>query len=231
MSLRTLESRLARSRAVLMEACRRESSVRCCVRISRCRLRLVDLSALGCDSESSRRASWVRSCARCYAVDISIDLGGVVGMAAILHHTFSSISFNCASVRCSSSLAVAGRSVLEAYWAYVWKSDSVCIRNSVYAAQLLLLSPDLCFLRSRLLAHLCPRRLICCHGLSIPRFRVPFQGELFRCIGWRGRHVRRKIHVNAQSTSTPETSTFGTRARDHVNANYSVVLDQRVALT
>lgn len=62
MSLRTLERRFARSRAVAIWAFWRESSVRCWVRISRWRARLVDFRAEGVDSESRVRAScWRRA--------------------------------------------------------------------------------------------------------------------------------------------------------------------------
>lgn len=60
MSRRTLERRFARSRAVEIWDFRRESSVRCWVRISRWRDRLVDLRAEGAGSESRRRESWVK---------------------------------------------------------------------------------------------------------------------------------------------------------------------------
>lgn len=65
MSERTLERRLARSRAVERVFRRRRSSVRCWVRISRWRERLVDLRAEGVGSESRRREMEVRSWVRC----------------------------------------------------------------------------------------------------------------------------------------------------------------------
>ena len=64
MSLRTLERRFARSRAVEIWDFRRENSLRCVVRISRWRARLVDLRAEGVGSLSRFRESWVRRAAR-----------------------------------------------------------------------------------------------------------------------------------------------------------------------
>jgi hypothetical protein len=64
MSLRTLERRFARSRAVEIWDFRRENSLRCVVRISRWRARLVDLRAEGVGSLSRCRDSWVRRVAR-----------------------------------------------------------------------------------------------------------------------------------------------------------------------
>lgn len=58
MSDRTFERRFARSRAVEICDFRRESSARCCWRISRCRERLVDLRAEVVDSLSRMRESW-----------------------------------------------------------------------------------------------------------------------------------------------------------------------------
>jgi hypothetical protein len=58
MSERTLERRFARSRAVDICDFKRESSVRCCERISRWRARLVDLRAEVVGSESRMRDSW-----------------------------------------------------------------------------------------------------------------------------------------------------------------------------
>jgi hypothetical protein len=65
MSLRTLERRFARSRAVEIWDFRRENSLRWVVRISRWRARLVDLRAEGVGSLSRCRESWVRRLARC----------------------------------------------------------------------------------------------------------------------------------------------------------------------
>ena len=58
MSERTLERRFARSRALEICAFKRDSSVRCCERISRWRARLVDLRAEVVGSESRMRDSW-----------------------------------------------------------------------------------------------------------------------------------------------------------------------------
>ena len=41
--------------------------------------------------------------------------------------TFSSISWSCDSVRCSSSVALVGMFAVEAYCEYVWKRVSVCV--------------------------------------------------------------------------------------------------------
>lgn len=58
MSLRTLESRFARSRVLEIWDFRRRSSVPCCSKISRCRARLVDFRADALASLSRRRVSW-----------------------------------------------------------------------------------------------------------------------------------------------------------------------------
>jgi hypothetical protein len=57
MSDRTFESRFARSRAVEICDFSRDSSARCCCRISRCLARLVDLRAEVVGSESRMRDS------------------------------------------------------------------------------------------------------------------------------------------------------------------------------
>lgn len=73
MSLRTLESRFARSRVVEIWDRRRESSVRCWERISRCRDRLVDFKAEALLSLSRSRVSWARRAER-WVVRISVYL-------------------------------------------------------------------------------------------------------------------------------------------------------------
>lgn len=60
MSVRTLERRFARSRAVLIVDLSRESSVRCCCKISLCRERFVDFRAEVVGSESRMRERWER---------------------------------------------------------------------------------------------------------------------------------------------------------------------------
>lgn len=102
---------------------RRESSVRCWERISRWRERLVDLRADGVGSESRRRESCWRSCARwdiCFSKGVLCGRGGGIGRC-----TFSRISLSCSSVRCSSSLGLGSMSFFEANCAYVWKRVSV----------------------------------------------------------------------------------------------------------
>jgi hypothetical protein len=121
MSERTLERRFARSRAVEICDFKRESSVRCCERISRCRARLVDLRAEVVGSESRMRESWPMRAERW----VSVSVGFLVGGSQLIWLTFSSISFSCSSVFCSSSLGLGSTSDFAAKRAYVWNSDSV----------------------------------------------------------------------------------------------------------
>lgn len=60
MSVRTLERRFARSRDCEIVDLSRESSVRCCCRISRWRERLVDFRAEVVGSLSRMRERWER---------------------------------------------------------------------------------------------------------------------------------------------------------------------------
>jgi hypothetical protein len=122
MSERTLERRFARSRAVEICDFKRESSVRCCERISRCRAKFVDLRAEVVASESRMRESWPIRAERW----VSVSVEYLVRTIALARLTFSSISFSCSSVFCSSSLGLGSTSDLAAKRAYVWNSDSVC---------------------------------------------------------------------------------------------------------
>lgn len=85
MSERTLERRLARSRAVERVDLRRVSSVRCWVRISRWRARLVDLRAEGWGSASRRRVRWARRAVRWDGV---VSCEHVVWLAILLFQVF-----------------------------------------------------------------------------------------------------------------------------------------------
>ena len=160
MSERTLESRFARSRAVEICDFKRESSVRCCERISRCRARLVDLRAEVVASESRMRESWPIRAERW----VSVSVGRLVRVIALTRLTFSSISFSCSSVFCSSSLGLGSTSDFAAKRAYVWNSDSVwwslLVRGHVVSC---LHSTDLCLCCSCLLSHLRPRCASSCH--------------------------------------------------------------------
>jgi len=85
MSERTLERRLARSRAVEICDFKRESSVRCCERISRWRARLVDLRAEVVGSESRIRESWPIRAERWVSVSVGLFCrNGLLGVAYLL---------------------------------------------------------------------------------------------------------------------------------------------------
>ena len=76
MSDRTFDRRFARSRAVDICDFSRDSSARCCWRISRCLARLVDLRADVVGSESRMRDNWPIKADR--YVSVSVRLINVV---------------------------------------------------------------------------------------------------------------------------------------------------------
>ena len=87
MSERTLERRFARSRAVDICDFKRESSVRCCERISRWRARLVDLRAEVVGSESRMRDSWPIRAERWMSVSVGYFVeDGLVGVAYLFEY-------------------------------------------------------------------------------------------------------------------------------------------------